>query len=175
MSSNNIRWAPVGSFRCSGEARGSAAPYTKSLIFYVHLPTNICYLFYFLLLNSPVSFNPTPLVLEGMEHWLWGLHPGAPSLFPFLSRAGSPPAYCACRHWASRTRAVSLLTGGLVPQLALYLIKRNPPKRSIVIFCCKALRCALFTNEAQVCLVAARCRCCRMQGRKDQVQEESCV
>ena len=24
------------------------------------------------------------------------------------------------------------LTGGLVPQLALYLIKRNPPKRSIV-------------------------------------------
>ena len=70
----------------------------------------------------------------GAEHRLGGLHPGAPFLasLPAAARA-SPPAYCACRHWASRTRAVSLLTGGLVPQLALYLIKRNPPKRSIVI------------------------------------------
>ena len=99
---------------------------------YVHLLTNICY-FYFIL-NSPVSYNLTPLVPEGTEHRLGGLHPGAPSLFPFRSRAGSPPAYCACRHWASRTRAVSLLTGGLVPQLALYLLKRNPPKQSIVTF-----------------------------------------
>ena len=41
------------------------------------------------------------------------------------------PAFCAFRHWASRTRAVSLLTGGLVPQLALYLLKRNPPPNKV--------------------------------------------
>ena len=48
MSRNNIRWAPVDGFRCAKETRDSAAPYTKSLIFYVHLPTNIGY-FYFIL------------------------------------------------------------------------------------------------------------------------------
>ena len=115
MSGNNIRWVSVDGFRGAWGTMESAAPYTKRLIpisIYVHLLTNICY-FYFLL-NSPVSYNLTPLVPEGTEHRLGGLHPGAPSLFLFRSRAGSPPAYCACRHWASRTRAVSLLTGGLV-------------------------------------------------------------
>ena len=102
----------------------------KKAYIYVHLPTNICYFILFFL-NSPVSYNLTPLVPEGTEHRLGGLHPGAPSLFPFRSRAGSPPAYCAYRHWASRTRAVSLLTGGLIPKPALYLIKRNPPQNEV--------------------------------------------
>ena len=101
------------------------------LVYFMCIYTLICYFTY---LNSPVFFGPTPIVPEGAEHRLGGLHPGAPYLasLPAAARA-SPPAYCACRHWASRTRAVSLLTGGLIPQLALYLIKRNPPKRSIVI------------------------------------------
>ena len=50
----------------------------------VHLPTNICY-FLFYILNSPVFYNSTPLVPEGTEHRLGGLHPGAPSLFPSLT------------------------------------------------------------------------------------------
>ena len=102
----------------------------KTGLYFICIYTLICYFTY---LNSPVFYGPTPIVPEGAEHRLGGLHPGAPSLasLPAAARA-SPPAYCACRHWASRTRAVSLLTGGLIPQLALYLIKRNPPKRSIV-------------------------------------------
>ena len=65
-----------------------------------------------------------------------GNHPGTRGL-PGYRRsglrlaAGPDPGFCACRHWASRTRAVSLLTGGYTPLLALYLMKRKYPKQSI--------------------------------------------
>ena len=70
--------------------------------------------------------------------------PGHPPLFPPLflrSKGGSlpisrprpgrgcGPAFCVFRHWASRTRAVSLLTGEYTPQLALYLIKETPQNK----------------------------------------------
>ena len=42
--------------------------------------------------------------------------------------AGPGPGCCAYRHWASRTRAVSLLTGGYTPLLALYLMRRKGPQ-----------------------------------------------
>ena len=110
--------------------QGTRGTLHKTGLYFMCIYTLICYFTY---LNSPVFYGPTPIVPEGAEHRLGGLHPGAPSLASLPAAAwASPPAYCACRHWASRTRAVSLLTGGLIPQLALYLIKRNPPKRSIV-------------------------------------------
>ena len=65
-----------------------------------------------------------------------GDHPGT-RRFPGYRRAGlrlaagPGPGFCAYRHWASRTRAVSLLTGGYTPLLALYLMKRKYPKQSI--------------------------------------------
>ena len=67
-----------------------------------------------------------------------GIHPGTRRL-PGYRRsglrlaAGPGPGFCAYRHWASRTRAVSLLTGGYTPLLALYLMKRKYPKQSIAI------------------------------------------
>ena len=63
-----------------------------------------------------------------------GNHPGTRRL-PGYRRAslrlaaGPGPGFCAYRHWASRTRAVSLLTEGYTPLLALYLMKRKDPKQ----------------------------------------------
>ena len=63
-------------------------PTQKGLYLYTLL-TNICY-FYFYILNSPVSFNLTPLVPEGTEHRLGGLHPGAPPLFSSVAARVRP-------------------------------------------------------------------------------------
>ena len=70
-------------------------------------------------------FPSPPCALCGTP--AWGITPGC----SYHSWVPWHPAFCAFRHWASRTRAVSLLTGGLVPQLALYLLKRNPPPNKV--------------------------------------------
>ena len=67
-----------------------------------------------------VFFGPTPVVPEGAEHRLGGLHPGAPFLasLPAAARAFAPSILCLSPVGTgrpSRTRAVSLLTGGLIP------------------------------------------------------------
>ena len=48
----------------------------------------ICYLYF--ILNSPVFYNLTPLVPEGTEHRLGGLHPGAPPLFSSVAARVRP-------------------------------------------------------------------------------------
>ena len=55
-------------------------------------------------------------------------HPRLPAVEPAACRRGPGPGFCAYRHWASRTRAVSLLTEGYTPLLALYLMKRKGPQ-----------------------------------------------
>ena len=85
------------------------------------------YLFYaliYLLFYSYVSLTTLRLV------WNTGLGDYTRVLMPQLGAMAS--GILCLITGASRTRAVSLLTGGLVPQLALYLLKRNPPKQSIV-------------------------------------------
>ena len=108
------------------ENQGSRGTLHKKAYIYIHCPLIfVIFILYFEL--TCFSYNLTPLVPEGTEHRLGGLHPGAPSLFPFRSRAGSPPALLLClSSLLGYAGAVSLLTGDLVPQLALYLIKRNP-------------------------------------------------
>ena len=52
-----------------------------------------------------------------------GIHPGTRGVGNFtlpgaVCSPHRPPAFCACRHWASRTRAGSLLPGAHVPHLS---------------------------------------------------------
>ena len=103
-------------------------PTQNRLIFYVHLYTNL--LFY--LFELTCLFRPHADRAGGCGAPAWGITPGCSFLsFPTRSRAGFAPGIL-CLSALGVPYAVSLLTGGLILQLALYLTKRNPPKRSIV-------------------------------------------
>ena len=56
-----------------------------------------------------------------------GNHPGTRRLTRLA--AGPGPGFCAYRHWASRTRAVSLLTGGYIYHITcpLFNEKKGTP------------------------------------------------
>ena len=69
--------------------RGTRGTLHKTGLYFMCIYTLICYFTY---LNSPVFYGPTPIVPEGAEHRLGGLHPGAPSLasLPAAARASRP-------------------------------------------------------------------------------------
>ena len=95
----------VEAFGVRGQVSGPTRPR-----FHIAIYALICYCFH---TNSIVPFPTPPGSGAGL-----GESPGHPGLSrlpaggPAACR-GPAPGYCAYRHWASRTRAVSLLTGDI--------------------------------------------------------------